>query len=165
MNGAASVHGTAIAWLDLSKRTARHNLRMNRQDLQRLSRIRSREARVLLDEGGFAGSYYLMGYSIECAVKAAIARQTKRYDFPNKRLANDSFTHDLKSLLQIAGLWQTLDTAMKSSPALGLNWAVVKDWNESSRYILTVSESQARDLYSACTARTYGLLAWLKKYW
>ena len=138
---------------------------MNRQDLQRLSRIRSREARVLLDEGSFAGSYYLMGYSIECAVKAAIAKQTKRYDFPNKRLANDSFTHDLKSLLQTAGLWSTLEAAMKSSPPLGLNWSVVKDWNEGSRYILTTSELQARDLYSACTARTHGLLAWLKNYW
>ena len=48
---------------------------------------------------------------------------------------------------------------------LGLNWAVVKDWNEGSRYILSTSESQARDLYSACTARTHGLLAWLTNYW
>ena len=138
---------------------------MNRQDLQRLSRIRSREAKVLLDQASFAGSYYLMGYSVECAIKAAIAKQTKRYDFPNKRLANDSYTHDLKSLLQTAGLWAPLEAAMKVTPPLGLNWAVAKDWSESSRYTLTTSESRARDLHSACTARTHGLLAWLKNYW
>ncbi len=151
--------------LDLKRRLLRHTLRMNRQDLQRLSILRSREAKVLLDWGSFSGSYYLMGYSVECAVKAAIAKQVKRYDFPNKRFANDSYTHDLKSLLQTAGLWTMLEAAMKATPALALNWAVVKDWNESSRYILTTSEGQARDLYSACTARTNGLLAWLKNYW
>lgn len=138
---------------------------MNRQDLQSLSRLRAREAKVLLDAGNFAGSYYLMGYAIECAVKAAIAKQTKRYDFPNKKLANDSFVHDLKSLMQTAGLWSSFDTAMRAAPALGVNWAVVKDWNESSRYILSISEAQARDLHSACTARTHGLLSWLKNCW
>lgn len=83
----------------------------------------------------------------------------------DKRLANDSYTHDLKSLIQTAGLWTTLEAAMRAAPPLDLNWAVVKDWNEGSRYILATSESQARDLYSACTARTHGLLAWLKNYW
>lgn len=138
---------------------------MNRQDLINLSRLRARDAKVLLDAGNFAGSYYLMGYAIECAVKAAIAKQTKRYDFPNKKQANDSFVHDLKSLMQTAGLWTTFEAARKSTPALDVNWAVVKDWNETTRYIVSTSEAQARDLHSACTARTHGLLSWLKKYW
>ena len=101
----------------------------------------------------------------ECAVKAAIAKQTRRYDFPDKQLANQSFTHDLKSLLQTAGLWPMFESAMRTHPPLGLNWAVAKDWNEGSRYILSTSEAQTRDLYSACTARTHGLLSWLKNYW
>ncbi|MET3133109.1 hypothetical protein AAKU55_003391 [Oxalobacteraceae bacterium GrIS 1.11] len=29
-----------------------------------------REAKVLLNAGNYAGSYYLMGFAIECAVKA-----------------------------------------------------------------------------------------------
>ena len=138
---------------------------MNRQELQDLSRLRTREAKALLDSSHFAGSYYLMGYAIECGLKAAIAKQTRRHDFPNKRLAMDSHTHDLKSLMQTSGLWPGFEAAMRAAPALGLNWAVAKDWNESSRYILSISEAQARDLYSACTARTHGLLSWLKNYW
>ena len=138
---------------------------MNRQELQQLSRLRSREARLLLDRGTYAGSYYLMGYSLECAIKAAIAKKTRRYDFPNKKLANDSFSHDLKLLMQTAGLWTSFETATNTNSTLALNWAVAKDWNESSRYMLTISEKQARDLYSACTARTHGLLTWLKTYW
>ncbi|WP_243288052.1 hypothetical protein [Geothrix terrae] len=120
---------------------------------------------MLLERGSYAGSYYLMGYAVECAVKAAIAKQTRRYDFPNKRLANESFSHDLKSLLQTAGIWTAFEAAMRANEMLQLNWAVAKDWNESSRYILSISEGQARDLYSACTSRTHGLLKWLKNYW
>lgn len=138
---------------------------MNRQDLQQLSRTRAREAKVLLDGGSFPGSYYLMGYAVECAIKSAIAKQTRRYDFPNKRLASDSYKHDLKSLMQTAGLWAEFDASIQSNTSLSDNWAVVKDWSETSRYIVTVSEVQAKDLYAACTARTHGLLAWLKKYW
>ena len=106
-----------------------------------------------------------MGYAVECAIKATIAKQTKRYDFPNKQLAVASHNHDFKSLLQTAGMWTAFETAMRAHPPLGDNWAVVKDWNEASRYTLSISEAQARDLYSACTARTHGLLSWLKKYW
>lgn len=120
---------------------------------------------MLLDGGNYAGSYYLMGYAIECAIKSAIAKQTKRHDFPNKRVAAESYTHDLKQLLQTAGLWTYFDAAIRGNPSLSDNWAVVKDWNEASRYALLISDAQARDLYSACTARTHGLLTWLKKYW
>lgn len=145
--------------------TPRHSVVINRQDLQRLSRIRASEAKVLLDGGNFAGSYYLMGYAVECAIKSAIAKQTKCYDFPNKQLAADSYKHDLKSLMQTAGLWPAFEVAIRSNPSLADNWSVVKDWNEASRYILSVSDARARDLYSACTAKTDGLLSWLKKCW
>jgi hypothetical protein len=47
---------------------------MNRNDLQNLSRLREKEAKVLLDNGCFAGAYYLLGYAVECALKACIAK-------------------------------------------------------------------------------------------
>mgnify|MGYP003397831912 FL=1 len=138
---------------------------MNRQDLQKLSRLRARDAAALLAAGNYAGAYYLAGYSVECAIKAAIAKQTKRYDFPNKRVAQDSWSHDLKQLLQAAGLWPKFEEATRRNQSLALNWAVAKDWSEGSRYMLSTSQQQATDLYSACTAKTHGLLSWLKTYW
>ena len=138
---------------------------MNRNDLHRLSRTRALEAKALLDAGHFAGSYYLMGYSVECAIKAAIAKRTQRHDFPDKQLAFDSYKHDLLALLQTAGLRATLDAAMAASTPLRNNWAVVKDWSETARYETGIAESTARDYYAACTARTYGMLKWLKNYW
>ena len=138
---------------------------MNRHDLQQLSRLRARDAKALLAAGNYAGAYYIAGYSVECAIKAAIAKRTLRHDFPDKRIAHDSWSHDLKQLLQTAGLWSTFEAARSSNQNLALNWAVVKDWSESSRYDITTSQQRATDLYSACTARTHGLLSWLKNYW
>ena len=138
---------------------------MNRQDLQQLSRLRTRDAKALLVAGNYAGAYYITGYSVECAIKAAIAKQTQRYDFPNKQIAQDSWSHDLKQLLQTAGLWSAFQAATKANQNLALNWAVAKDWSEASRYVLTTSKQQSIDLYSACTARTHGVLSWLKNYW
>jgi hypothetical protein len=47
---------------------------MDRKDLQSLSRWRLLEARALLRAGLPNGAYYLAGYSIECALKACIAK-------------------------------------------------------------------------------------------
>ena len=59
---------------------------MNRNDFQKISRLRVKEAKALLDNGYPAGAYYLMGYAVECALKACIAKQTKRYDFPYEKM-------------------------------------------------------------------------------
>ncbi len=138
---------------------------MNRDDLQRLSRLRVREARTLLNSGHFSGAYYLLGYAVECALKACIAKQIKRYDFPDRKLITDSYTHNLEKLLSIAGLEDEFERESKENPSLGVNWVVVKEWSEQARYQDTVSESKAREFYSACTARKHGVLSWLKKWW
>ena len=58
-----------------------------------------------------------------------------------------------------------LKKEMETNKHLELNWAVIKDWSESSRYEIGISEAQARDLYSACTARKNGVLNWIKRRW
>lgn len=68
---------------------------MNRYDLRGLARARLRESKILLASQEYSGAYYLAGYVIECALKACIARQTLRHDFPNKDRANQSWSHSL----------------------------------------------------------------------
>jgi hypothetical protein len=138
---------------------------MNRTELQIISRLRVREARQLLDGGYFVGSYYLLGYAVECAIKSCIAKETQRFDFPDKGRVTDSHVHNLEKLLQVAGLWQPLMNDIRTNPSLSSNWAVVKDWKETYRYQATLPESQARDFYSACTAKKHGILSWIKKSW
>ena len=138
---------------------------MNRQELQELSRIRRKEAAALLKAKHYSGAYYLLGYSVECALKACIAKQTNKHDFPNKELAIKAYVHNLEELIKLAGLKSDLDKDIKKNGTLEVNWAVVKDWNESARYICTITSADAKDLYSACTSRTNGILSWIKTKW
>ena len=138
---------------------------MNRAELQHLSRARKQEASLLLRQGHGLGGYYLMGYAVECALKACIAKQTKRHDFPDKGLANHAHTHDLPNLAKLAGLGTALETELAKSKSFAVNWAIVKDWSESARYDLTITPRRAREFYSACAARKSGVLTWIRSKW
>ena len=58
---------------------------VDRKDLQELSKVRLREATALLNLGLFDGAYYLAGYSVECALKACIAKGTRRVSSQTRR--------------------------------------------------------------------------------
>jgi len=138
---------------------------MDRASFQKISKIRTREARTLLRSGHYSGAYYLTGYAIECALKACVAKQIKKHDFPDKKLVNDAYTHNLEKLVTIAGLKLDFEKDRNANAALELNWAVVKDWNEETRYELGTTEAQARDMYSACTTLKSGVLRWIRERW
>ncbi len=137
---------------------------MTRENFHKVSGLRVQEALTLLGAGHYPGAYYLIGYAVECALKACVAKQVKQYDFPDKKLANEAFTHDLEKLMRVAGLSPDFENEMKAKPELELNWAIVKDWSEAVRYEVDITELQARDLYSACTGRN-GVMPWVKKRW
>lgn len=66
---------------------------MNRRTFQQLSATRLADARALLAARRYA-AYYLAGYAVECALKACIAKQTRRYDFPpDPRSVSRIYTH------------------------------------------------------------------------
>ncbi len=138
---------------------------MNRTSLQRISRLRVREARCLLGAGHPPGAYYLAGYAVECALKACVTKQVKKHDFPDLQLVKDAYTHKLGQLVKVAGLSREFAKACRANSDLNLNWAVVKDWSESSRYDIGITAAQAKDLLSACTSRKNGVLTWIKSKW
>ena len=137
---------------------------MNRNDLRDIALLRLKEARVLLRSSNYAGAYYLCGYVIECALKACIAKYTKRYDFPDRKTVNSSYTHDLSTLVKVAGLETHLEVEARGDSIFEANWAVVKDWSENSRY-KTYGKREAQDIYSAIASRKYGVLRWIRKHW
>ncbi len=137
---------------------------MNRADLQDLARLRIREAQALLAVGEWSGAYYLAGYSVECGLKASIARQFKRFEWPDKALVIKSYTHDLPALLGLAGLERPLNAEMSADRVFRTNWLIVKDWTEGARYVVW-SRAQASDLIGAVTDRSHGVLGWIKRHW
>lgn len=139
---------------------------MNRSDFQRLAELRLTEGKALLDAGHYAGAYYLLGYAAECALKACIAKKTRRYDFPPERKDYEEiYTHDLVKLLKQSGQEIAFQKACKTDRILDQNWTTVKDWKETSRYDLNISSSRSRDLYVALNQNSHGVLKWLKKWW
>jgi hypothetical protein len=137
---------------------------MNRNILQRLVRVRVQEARTLLAANNYPGAYYLIGYAVECALKACVSKQVKRFDFPDKKFVNDAHTHELEKLVGLAGLTTDFNRDRRANRDLELNWAVVKDWKESVRYDPNITPQQARDIYSACTGPN-GILPWIRRRW
>lgn len=94
---------------------------MNRTYFQRIAKMRVNEAKALLDGGHYPGAYYLLGYAVECALKACVAKQVKRYDFPDKKVANEAFTHDLEKLVKVAGIGPDFENDRKTDTILDLN--------------------------------------------
>jgi hypothetical protein len=101
---------------------------MNRTDLKLLADDRVADARTLLAATRWSAAYYLLGYAVECALKACVASQFRQDEVPDKKIVLDFYTHDLEKLLSISGL-------------------------------------KARDLLTAVTDPTSGVLPWLKTQW
>ena len=137
---------------------------MDRKDLLELSRIRLKEATALLQWGLFDSAYYLAGYSVECAIKACIAKVTKRGEFPDKKRVDSSYTHSLKELIKVAGLEGARNTLANQDPLFKENWEAVRAWNEQSRYLRHRPES-AKTLVAAVGDRQHGVIAWIKQHW
>lgn len=137
---------------------------MNRNDLRALAEVRLKEAKELLGKKYYDGAYYLAGYAVECGLKSCIAKKTKRYDFPDKRIVNDSYTHDLYLLIKVSGLQSELELEMRRDGDFEINWAIVKDWNEASRYERH-DVARAKSLYQAVADSKHGVMKWLRRHW
>jgi HEPN domain-containing protein len=124
-----------------------------------------REAKVLLLNGEYSGAYYLAGYAVECGLKACIAKQIKKFDFPDKKTVIDSYTHDLAALVKVAGLQPSLDLEIqRDQQGFGLYWKVVRQWTEQHRYQI-IDQKTAEGLVEAISDAKRGVLKWLKRHW
>jgi hypothetical protein len=137
---------------------------MDRIQLQQLAELRLEDARTLLDAKRWGAAYYLLGYSIECALKACVAKQFGQHQVPDRKLVNSFFTHDLVELLSISGVKSSKEER-STDKNFQTSWDIVKDWNESFRYDLGITEKIASDMYEAVTNEQSGILPWLRTLW
>jgi HEPN domain-containing protein len=139
---------------------------LSRTDFQKLAEIRIAEAGVLIANGMWDGAYYLSGYAVECGLKACIMAFVERSGiiFEDKKYSEKCWTHDLKVLVNLADLAMMLDVDCATDLALDSNWEKTTNWNETKRYMRS-SEIQARELYTAISEPTHGVLQWIRKHW
>ena len=137
---------------------------MNRKDLQAYANIRIREAKALYRAGESSGAYYLIGYAVECGLKARIAKKFKRHDFPDKKGVNDAHTHNLKTLSFLANLEGSRLLLEQADPLFRKNWNLTIRWSEESRYAI-ISKPTCKDLMDAIMERSHGVMPWIKQHW
>ena len=87
----------------------------DRATFQQLAEERLAEAQLLLANKFWSGAYYLAGYSLECALKAKIASSFRDNEIPELKRVQKIYTHDLSSLLALAGLKDELEAEMNAS--------------------------------------------------
>lgn len=139
---------------------------MNRPMLQLLVEERLKDAVALTTAGQWPAAYYLAGYAVECALKSCILRRVidEGLIFTEPKFAERCWVHDLEILLKLAALEKALGLDIRADPVLGGHWDTIKEWKETSRYLLK-SETKARQLLEAISHPTNGLLQWLRRYW
>lgn len=138
---------------------------MDRSDLHILAEARVADAEALLQGGRWAAAYYLLGYAVECALKACAAKQFREHEVPDKTIVNAFYTHRLDQLLNISGTKIALDAQAAADPRFQVNWNAVCDWKEASRYDHSTTEARARDMLAAVADPSSGVLPWLKTQW
>ena len=136
---------------------------MTRADFKKLALTRLADAKSLLRSRRYGAAYYVAGYAVECALKASLARKTRRYEFPPKpgEVSKSYYTHDLQKLAQASDLAGKLEGG---SPKLQRYWSIVKDWGEDSRYDADAGK-KARDILKAIDDPADGVLECIKQYW
>jgi HEPN domain-containing protein len=139
---------------------------MNRAEARHFAEARVVDAKILLDASRWHAAYYLIGYAVECGLKACVLSYVESTGiiFQDKRFAEKCFTHDIEMLAKVANLEIARGLDMAANPALGVNWRLVMNWNVDARY-QDKSEAEARRLYEAVTHNANGVLAWIRARW
>jgi hypothetical protein len=118
---------------------------VNRAHWQALAEERVLDADQLLQGGRWAGAYHLIGYAVECGLKACILAHIENNNtdiiFREKKFSENCWTHNIEDLVRLAGLRTVLDLDIAANPPLGVNWVYATQWKEISRwYVANLGE-------------------------
>jgi hypothetical protein len=139
---------------------------VNRTEARQFADAWVLDAKTLLDASRWHAAYYLVGYAVECGLKACVLAHIDNTGiiFQDKKYAEKWFTHDIEVLVKAANLEVARGVDIQANPALGVNWQIVKDWNVDIRY-QEKDEFDAQTLYAAVTHGANGVLPWIKGRW
>lgn len=129
-----------------------------RAELVLLAEAKRDDARLLLEHGRWANSYYLYGYAVELLLKAIVAGQFRAEEIPDRKLVESTYTHDLARLVVVAKLSENLGVKRRDEE-FARRWSAVLGWSETARY-RTLDPQDARGLAEA-VEHEHGVYAWL----
>lgn len=139
---------------------------MTRNDLKEVVKTKLKAAKILFNAGDYTTSGYLLGYVVECSLKAVICKKLKLAIYPDSGKHFDVFaSHDFDRLLMLSGYSE--DITLQSNPTLFNYWSILtKDWKPEIRYNNTVyTLNNIQDKITALEDSNDGFLVWIKKRW
>jgi hypothetical protein len=142
---------------------------VNRADWQQIAEEKLLAAGALLTAQQWPSAYYLAGYALECGLKSCVlarlvAAPEVIFDEGNKTYSEKCWCHDIERLVELAGLKDIRRSDMDANSVLGANWAIVKDWNERTRYEMK-RPLESQKLYDAIADEKNGVMQWIRARW
>lgn len=148
----------------------------SRSTLQKLTHQRLVDAAILLTANQPDTAFYLAGYTIECALKAAVCRTLDQDDFyqPDRnnkggryvqdRVFREFKTHNYSDLLVLSGLSAKFDEARLVDSQLDSAWLIVgrNRWSEQNRYELG---TKTNEVVSSFMNAVELIVLWISKHW
>lgn len=120
--------------------------------LKKLAIERLKDADALLAAGRYDGAIYLVGYTVELALKSRICKTLHWPSFPRTSgefKGYQSFkTHDLDILLSLSGRWNAIKSKWLA------DWSTVVTWDPEARYnpIGNVGKAEAERMIESAKA-------------
>lgn len=137
---------------------------LKRSELQSLAEAKLIDVQILLEAKRYGSSFYLAGYVIEFGLKACIAKRMVAQAIPDKKFINELHTHDLKKLVNLAGLQTELRDEQKANELFATYWGISGTWNEASRYAATDAYT-SHLMVDAVQHPESGIFRWIKQHW
>jgi hypothetical protein len=103
------------------------------------------------------------GYAVEIGLKAAIAGEFRANTIPEKKFVNDIYSHDLRKLVDAAGLTRSLAEEMRRAES-DAKWATVENWKPEDRYAIATSVA-AKAMVAAVDDPNDGVFKWIRSHW
>ena len=115
-------------------------------------------ARLLAENREVAAqAYFHVGFAAECALKAYIMWSERLNSWPDKGSRPELYTHDLRKLVEIAGI------ELRTRDPIGPGWAVVLQWDRGQGYDPSpMPRKVARSMIEAAFGDN-GAVTWIRR--
>jgi len=139
---------------------------IRRETFKRVAIKKLEAAKILFAAGDYDTAGYLLGYVVECSIKAIICKRLRLTEYPDTGRHKDVFaSHDFDRLLMLSGY--SSEVTLTVNPDLFPNWSTLtKDWKPETRYNEGVyNKNVIQDKIIALEEPKNGFLNWIKKRW
>ncbi|WP_028527203.1 hypothetical protein [Runella limosa] len=144
-------------------------------DFQTMAGLKVVEAKVLCSGGHHKAAFYLAGYALEFALKAAVCKCLDMPDFfKEKQKGTAGYvggvlekykTHDIKTLIVLAGLYNKLEDYKTVNSDFGLAWYHIENLNWSERCRYELAGHSDIDVNKFVEGIETQFLPWISQHW